>query len=43
MNDVIEHCLSKGFAKTDIEECIENYEGMNVWHMNQTRTILRIV
>ncbi|XP_065203758.1 DNA replication licensing factor Mcm7 [Planococcus citri] len=31
LKDIKEHCFSKGFQEGDINECIENYEALDVW------------
>jgi DNA replication licensing factor MCM7 len=37
MADLIERCISKGFKPPQIEECIEEYEELNVWQVNNAR------
>ncbi|XP_061709388.1 DNA replication licensing factor Mcm7 [Cydia pomonella] len=36
--DVIERCVDKGFKPDQVEACIEEYENLNVWQVNQVRT-----
>lgn len=36
--DAMERCVSKGFAPNQVDACIEEYEELNVWQINQTRT-----
>ncbi|KAL4705666.1 hypothetical protein ACJJTC_011228 [Scirpophaga incertulas] len=38
MADVIERCVDKGFKPDQVEACIEQYENLNVWQVNQVRT-----
>jgi DNA replication licensing factor MCM7 len=43
MADVLDACTSKGFKPSQVDETIEDYEGLNVWHLNQTRTTITFV
>lgn len=43
LSDVMERCTNKGFKPDQIEECIEEYEELNVWHINQARTKITFV
>ncbi|XP_026764148.2 DNA replication licensing factor Mcm7 [Galleria mellonella] len=36
--DVIERCVDKGFKPDQVDACIEQYENLNVWQVNQVRT-----
>lgn len=36
--DILEKCISKGYKPDQVDECIEAYEELNVWQVNQTRT-----
>lgn len=36
--DILERCTSKGFKPDEVNDCIEEYEALNVWQVNQTRT-----
>ena len=38
MADLQERCISKGYKPDQINECIEEYEQLNIWHLNQART-----
>lgn len=38
VSDILDRCTSKGFKPDEINECIEEYEALNVWQVNQTRT-----
>ena len=41
--DVIERCGAKGFKPDQIDECLEEYEDLNVWQINTARTRLTFV
>ncbi|KAK8753412.1 hypothetical protein OTU49_004395 [Cherax quadricarinatus] len=41
--DVVERCTSKGYKPDQVTECIEEYEELNVWQLNQARTKLTFV
>ncbi|XP_067014629.2 DNA replication licensing factor Mcm7 [Anabrus simplex] len=43
LSDVMEHCTRKGFKPDQVEECVEEYEELNVWQINQARTKLTFV
>lgn len=36
--DIMERCTTKGYKPDEVDECIETYEELNVWQVNQTRT-----
>ncbi|KDR14096.1 DNA replication licensing factor Mcm7 isoform X2 [Zootermopsis nevadensis] len=41
--DVMERCASKGYNPNQAEECLEEYEELNVWLINQARTQITFV
>lgn len=43
VSDILERCTSKGFKPDQINDCIEEYEALNVWHVNQTRTQITFI
>ncbi|XP_067138525.1 DNA replication licensing factor mcm7 [Centruroides vittatus] len=43
MSDAIERCTSKGFKPNQIDQAIDEYEELNVWQVNQTRTSITFV
>ena len=43
MSDVMERCVSKGFKPDQIDECVEEYEELNVWQVNTAKTKLTMV
>lgn len=38
MSEINERCMSKGYKPDQIEECIEEYEQLDVFSVNQTKT-----
>ncbi|KAK6644660.1 Mcm2-7 hexameric complex component [Polyplax serrata] len=40
MADIVARCTAKGFHPDQINRCIEDYEELNVWAINQARTTL---
>ena len=43
ISDIKERCMSKGFKPADIEECIDDYENLNIFHVNQSKTKITLV
>ncbi|XP_076058783.1 minichromosome maintenance 7 [Oratosquilla oratoria] len=43
LGEVHERCTSKGYKPDQVNECVEEYEELNVWQLNQTRTRLTFV
>ncbi|XP_043260788.1 DNA replication licensing factor Mcm7 [Colletes gigas] len=43
VSDILERCTSKGFKPDKINDCIEEYETLNVWQVNQTRTQITFI
>lgn len=43
MSDIREYCTSKGFNASQVDECIESYEELNVWQVNQAKTTITFV
>lgn len=41
--DIMERCTQKGFKPDQVEQCVEEYETLNVWQVNQTRTKITFV
>ena len=37
VSDVMERCTAKGFKPDAVDACIEEYEELNVWQVNQKR------
>ncbi|EEB14478.1 DNA replication licensing factor mcm7, putative [Pediculus humanus corporis] len=40
MADIVSRCVAKGFHPDQINRCVEEYEELNVWSINQARTTL---
>lgn len=43
VSDILERCTSKGFNPDPVYKCIEEYEALNVWQVNQTRTMITFI
>lgn len=43
ISDIKEQCISKGYQPDQVDECIEEYEELNVWQVNQARTTITFV
>nr|CAD7269117.1 unnamed protein product [Timema shepardi] len=43
LSEVMERCTSKGYKPDQVEECLEEYEELNVWQINQARTKITFV
>ena len=43
VSDILERCTSKGFKPDQVNDCIEEYEALNVWQVNQTRTQITFI
>lgn len=41
--DVVEKCSGKGYTPGQVDTCIEEYEELNVWQINQTRTKITFI
>lgn len=41
--EILDRCTSKGYTPDQVMECIEEYEELNVWQMNQGRTQVTFV
>lgn len=42
-SDVVERATQKGYKPDQIEQCVEEYESLNVWQVNQTRTKITFI
>ncbi|XP_066588557.1 DNA replication licensing factor Mcm7 [Prorops nasuta] len=38
VSDIFARCVNKGYNSVQVDSCIDNYEELNVWQVNQTRT-----
>lgn len=43
ISDVMDRCVAKGFKPDQMDACIEEYEELNVWQVNQTRTKITFI
>jgi len=43
ITDILERCTNKGYKPDQVNECIEEYEELNVWQQNQAKTRLTFV
>jgi len=41
--EIRERCTAKGFKPDDIDKCLDEYEQLDVWQLNQAKTKLTIV
>jgi DNA replication licensing factor MCM7 len=42
-SDVMDRCTTKGYKPDQVDRCIEEYEELNVWQVNQTRTKITFI
>ncbi|XP_054716412.1 DNA replication licensing factor mcm7-B-like [Uloborus diversus] len=43
MADALERCIAKGFNPNQFEEAIEEYEELDIWQVNQSRTKITFI
>lgn len=43
MADALERCVAKGFNPDQFEEAIEEYEELDIWQVNQSRTRITFI
>lgn len=43
VSEILERCTNKGFKPDQVNECIEEYEELNVWQVNQARTKITFI
>lgn len=43
MSDIREYCTSKGYNASQVDDCIEEYEQLNVWQVNQAKTTINFI
>lgn len=43
ISEIMELCTTKGFKPDQIDKCIDDYEQLNVWQVNQARTNITLV
>ncbi len=42
-DDARQRILAKGYTPNQFDECLDEYERLNVWHINQSRTRITFV
>ena len=43
VSTILPMVLSRGRTQQDLDECIEAYENLNVWFVNDARTLIRFI
>ncbi|XP_063701865.1 DNA replication licensing factor Mcm7 [Culicoides brevitarsis] len=43
VSEVMDRCTTKGFKPDQVDMCLEEYEELNVWQVNQTRTKITFI
>ncbi|GAB0089915.1 DNA replication licensing factor MCM7 [Sergentomyia squamirostris] len=43
VSDVMDRCTSKGFKPDEVDRCIGEYEQLNIWQVNQTKTRITFI
>lgn len=43
MSDIREYCTSKGYNSAQVDDCIEEYEQLNVLQVNQAKTTINFI
>ncbi len=43
VTDVNERCVMKGFRQDQVDACLEEYEELNVWQLNQARSKITFI
>jgi len=43
VTDVMEQCTTKGFKPDQVDACLDEYEELNVWQVNQARTKITFI
>lgn len=43
ISEIMDRCTTKGFKPDQVDKCIDEYEGLNVWQVNQARTHITLV
>ena len=42
-DDARQRCIAKGFNQEQYDECIDEYERLNIWHLNAARTRITFI
>ncbi|XP_055313341.1 DNA replication licensing factor Mcm7 [Sitodiplosis mosellana] len=43
ISEIMDRCTTKGFKPDEVDKCIDDYEQLNVWQVNQARTHVTLV
>lgn len=43
ISEIMDRCTTKGYKPDQVDKCIDEYEGLNVWQVNQARTHITLV
>ncbi|KAK9870461.1 hypothetical protein WA026_008021 [Henosepilachna vigintioctopunctata] len=43
IDEIVAKCVSKGYNPQQVDTCIEEYEELNIWHVNQSKTKITFV
>lgn len=43
ISEIMDRCTTKGFKPDQVDKCIDDYEQLNVWQVNQARTNITLV
>lgn len=43
ISDIMDRCTTKGFKPDQVDKCIDDYEQLNVWQVNQARTQITLI
>lgn len=43
ISEIMDRCITKGFKPDQVDKCIDDYEQLNVWQVNQARTHITLV
>lgn len=43
VSDVLENCVAKGFTPDEVNDIVEEYERLNIWHVNMDRKKITFV
>lgn len=43
ISEIMDRATTKGFKPDQVDKCIDDYEQLNVWQINQARTQITLV
>ena len=43
MSDILSKVLARGLRREDLDKCMDEYAELNIWQVNDGRTIIRFV